>query len=52
MKFIAHWYDNEEIKATDPEEIVADDAQTATKIAYEHYNGRPPAPLLWLEQVG
>ncbi|MCM1214135.1 MAG: hypothetical protein NC548_06395 [Lachnospiraceae bacterium] len=52
MKFIAHWYDNEEIRVTDPTPIEAPNAEEATKEAYRHYDGKPPAPLLWLEQQG
>lgn len=51
MKFIAHWYDQESIKYTDPTPIEADNAEEATKIAWSHQNGNPPAPLLYLEQV-
>lgn len=51
MKFIAHWYDQDEIKVTDSEPIVANSTEEATRIAYTRHNGNPPAPILWLEEI-
>lgn len=51
MKFIAHWYNQDELIATDSEIIEAENAEDATSKAFMKHNGHPPAPLLWLESV-
>lgn len=50
-EFIEHWYDLDEVKYTSNDHIFAETEEDATKIAYRRYNGKPPAPILWLEEV-
>lgn len=50
-KWIAHWYDQTEVKYTDPEHIFADTEEDAINIAWSRQNGHPPAPVLYLEEV-
>lgn len=50
-EFIEHWYDQDEVKYTSNDHIFAETEEDATKIAYRRYNGKPPAPILWLEEV-
>ena len=50
MKFIPMWYDADSVVKTDPV-IEAKDREEATKKAFSAYNGNPPAPLLYLEEV-
>ena len=50
MKFIAYWYDQDEVKVTTPPFEAANE-EDARKKAYEQYNGRPPAPLLSIVKV-
>lgn len=51
MVYIAHWYDQNPGTVDDPQKIVADDKNEAERIAYMHYNGNPPKPMLYLEEV-
>lgn len=51
MTFIAHWYDQNGT-VDDPTPITANDKTEAERIAYTHYNGNPPKPMLWLEEKG
>lgn len=51
MKYIAHWYNQTEIVSTDPEPIIADNVQQATELAWTRHHGKPPAPLLFLEEA-
>lgn len=49
-KFMAHWYnEEEEVRVDGP--IYAQNEEEAKNIAYRRYNGRGPAPLLWIEEV-
>ena len=50
MTFIAHWYDQTDT-VEDPVPITAGSREEAERIAYQHYNGNPPKPMLWLEDV-
>ncbi len=50
MTFIAHWYDQEGT-IQDPIPIDAPNKEAAEPIAYMHYQGNPPKPMLWLEEV-
>ena len=50
-KFMAHWYDQEEEVHVDGP-IYASSEEEAKNIAYRRYNGKPPAPMLWLEEIG
>ena len=50
-KYIAHWYDQDSEKVVDPKPIIANNQQEAEAEAYRHYNGNPPAPMVWLEEV-
>ena len=49
MKFIPVWYNQEEVIKEDAP-IEASNKEEATNKAYEKYNGRPPAPLLYLKE--
>lgn len=49
MTFIAHWYDQNDT-VDDPTPIIAQNEQEAERIAYSHYNGNPPRPMVWLER--
>lgn len=51
MKYRANWYDHTQVVKVDSDLIIADDQKEATKLAFARYNGNPPAPLLWLEEV-
>lgn len=52
MKYRANWYDHTQGVQVDGEPIVANSIAEATTLAYQRYNGNPPAPLLWLEEMG
>lgn len=51
-KWKAYWYNATEVKYEDPEPIVAENEEEATKQAYMRFNGHPPAPVLYLEPIG
>ena len=51
IKFKVMWYDQEEVRVIEPDYITANSREEATKIAFEKYNGRPPAPMVYLEEV-
>lgn len=52
MTYMAHWYGADaNDQYIDPTPITADTPEEATKIAYSHFNGNPPHPLLYLEEV-
>ncbi len=51
-KYIAHWYDQESVKSADPVPIEANNEEEARSEAYRRCNGNPPAPMLWLEEIG
>ena len=51
MVYIAHWYDQNDT-VDDPTPITANGKAEAERIAYTHYNGNPPKPMLWLEEKG
>lgn len=48
MIFIAHWYNQDEVVKDDI--IEADSETDARNKAYMKYDGRPPAPMLFLER--
>lgn len=45
------WYDMDSVKTTESEPIEAETIEEATRLAYAKYNGKPPAPLLYLEEI-
>ena len=49
-KWKAMWYDQDEVKVTEPNPIEAETIEEATAKAYSLYSGKPPAPLLYLEE--
>lgn len=50
-KYKGYWYDTPDNQIEEPDLIEAPDAASATTIAYERYNGNPPAKFLYLEEV-
>ena len=49
MKYIPIWYNQDEVVKEDAP-IEAPNKEEARSKAYERYNGRPPAPLLSLQE--
>lgn len=50
-KYKVMWYDQTEIKKVEPNYIEAENQEEATRKAFMMYEGNPPAPLLYLEEV-
>lgn len=51
MKYRVHWYDHNEVIKTDPEPVIADNEVEGTRQAFIRYNGNPPAPVCYLEEI-
>lgn len=50
MQYIPMWYNQDEVVKEDAP-IEANSKEEASQKAYEKYDGRPPAPLLFLMEV-
>ena len=51
MKYKVTWYNQNEIVSVESELIEAANEEEARSKAYIRYNGNPPGPMVYLEEV-